>query len=860
MTSMRRKSAIVHLSARGLAAQIAFGLAVAAWLALVAFAPGILLAQAVDNSQDQAVLAGLRARRLFETAELYCQKRLDRTDLSPTRQAELVVELSRTYAEHALQVSPDESDPLWAKAREAIARFLSANPKHPQALVVKAQAGLLLLARGELLRQQSELVSQNGELIDAARTELRGGIKALHELEKEIEEARNTLSRRPGPDELTETQLHNLALNVKFQLAAAYRHQAETYPPDGAERADATTQAADLLVPLADREDDETLVWPSRVDLATCLRLQGRYDKALEAVEAFLSSEPPADAALALRAERIRIHLAAKQLPQAISLATGERPPVGRETADFDFACLETFAAAWKDASDRKDAEQAAGWMKRTSQGSAQFAHQHGPYWGRRAAALEAGLVGKTSAAADVGQLARAAENLYLSGELDAAAEQYASAGNQALAGGKPDQAFDLIYKAAAIEHKRQRHPEAAKHFLAAAAADPKSARAGESHLWGVYHTGQAARATTPVNLEPYAALLKQHVERWPQDPTSNQARVWWGRLLEAQKAWEPAGALYAAVAPDDARALDALASLERCATARLDELTLAGKPHSEFAQQAARWFLQAMSGSPDALPASWADREREAALSAAKFWLDSTADFYDDAATLLETALAESSDAPPDWLRAAKRHLVLAYAGLNRQEDAQKLLGELSEGKAEEVLALLEGIGVIAVDSPPNARQGLAALQLKTIGLMQGKSQELSPEQKRSLDLTFARATAVVSEPRRALQVYDALSKAYPQDAQIKEEFGTLLAEQSDPAGLKKSFALWKELEKSRKQGTDGWLRAQYYLILIRSKLGEREAALKLFNFVEILYPELGGPDWKRKFGDLRKRLDAAG
>ena len=68
----------------------------------------LFLAARPAFTDDQQFLAGLRQRQLFDLAALYCESRLADTDLTARQQSELVVELSRTHAKHALNSPPGE--------------------------------------------------------------------------------------------------------------------------------------------------------------------------------------------------------------------------------------------------------------------------------------------------------------------------------------------------------------------------------------------------------------------------------------------------------------------------------------------------------------------------------------------------------------------------------------------------------------------------------------------------------------------------------------------------------------------------------------------------------------------------------
>ncbi len=68
--------------------------------------------RAGEGSADERLLDGLRARRLFDLAELYCKQRLERADLPDGERLDLVLELSRTIAAHAIESPADARPPL----------------------------------------------------------------------------------------------------------------------------------------------------------------------------------------------------------------------------------------------------------------------------------------------------------------------------------------------------------------------------------------------------------------------------------------------------------------------------------------------------------------------------------------------------------------------------------------------------------------------------------------------------------------------------------------------------------------------------------------------------------------------------
>src|SRR5690242_4422545 len=102
-------------------------------------------AAAVADVGDTRYLEGLRERRLFELAEVYCNDRLRRLPAGDQAQAELTTELIRTLSLHAINAAPHERAELWNKARTTAATFLRQSPPHSRAILVRFQDALTLL-------------------------------------------------------------------------------------------------------------------------------------------------------------------------------------------------------------------------------------------------------------------------------------------------------------------------------------------------------------------------------------------------------------------------------------------------------------------------------------------------------------------------------------------------------------------------------------------------------------------------------------------------------------------------------------------------------------------------------------------
>ncbi len=242
----------------------------------------IALAAAAVDPHEERFLEGLRERRLFALAQTHCLQRLSDSSLPEARRAELVVELSRSYAEHALHSTPAAGEPLWKQALDVTNDFSRRLPESPWLVLVRTQGALVLLLRGELARQQSEVLAQNEKQLEEARGYLRQAVRQLSELREEV--ARQLMRTRPGTSEdrqPSREQLLSLDHNVAFQLARAYRNQGQSYPPASPDRANSLSKAVELLGPLAQLTLADSLVWQARLRrnhvLPAAARLRRRH-------------------------------------------------------------------------------------------------------------------------------------------------------------------------------------------------------------------------------------------------------------------------------------------------------------------------------------------------------------------------------------------------------------------------------------------------------------------------------------------------------------------------------------------------------------------------------------------------------
>lgn len=824
--------------------------------AIIVSVAAVLPARA--DPSDEAFIEGLRARRLFSLAETYCRDRLAETDLDDADRADLVIDLARTFAGHALNSLPADRGTRWQAARDAVADFLRDHSTNPRRFLVQVQDALTVLARGELARQEAEVAAAGAPSLEEAREQLREAIGMLAELEEETAESirRRNQGPRVEDNDLTIDELLSLRNHVQYQLARAYRNQALCYPAETADRANSLTQAAKKLAPLARRETNDRLTWKARIDAVVCARLLGDLDAATARLEVLEKANLPVDAALAAHAESIRLELARKNPEAALKLLQMGRQIQGQTLPELDYAVLETFIALWQAAAANDDEEKAKQWQEKAAQTVRLIEHLHGPYWLRRAETLLARSASK-SGAGNLELLVRAAENFYRRGQLDDALAQFDQAALQSVDAGRADEAFELWYKAAAIEHQRPGPHEAMRRFRDLALDLPENPRAPKAHLLAVLNASTVARETDPPDLAQYETLLLEHLKNWPQSDQGDQARWWLGRLYEHRQEWTDALTAYRGISTDYPKYASAIRATARCWQRRLSEMPDDEQSREEKANEAASWFDNVLPGDSGQPPGQWTEAQRVAVIEAAKIRLTYTKSGFAAAKGVLDAALKNTEGASDQWLSEAQMLQVVALAGLERRDEATDVLRRLSGGNESGLMEMIEGLRSLAAGASDDVRRDLANLQLTALDLIKPLTERLSPADRQTVQTVHAEALAAAGRRDQALPQYERLASAQPNSGLIQEGYASLLQQNGDRESLERALAQWRTVASRSPPGSDRWYRAKYGLAEVQFLLGNKDRAASLIKYLETLHPELGGDEMHRQFRALLRRCE---
>jgi len=824
------------------------------------FASADFAVAARSKSADQRFVDGLLARQLFSLAETFCNEQLSREDLPLRRRAELTVELARTHALHALSLPSAARDVAWQAAFDALSAFGDQHQGSPLLFLLRRQEALVHRARGDLLRQEAEVVTTAGPLRQQARASLRKSAGMLTSLLDDLTQALAASVRAVRRDDaaLSTDELRNLQEEVRYQLARTRVSQGLTYPAGSADRVNAVDTAKALFSTLAERNDP--IDWTARLCKARCDRLLQDSKVALAQL-AKIEADAPREIAEQARLERARLLIDGGRAEAALDILQ-DRAKISRLAAEWDHDYLRALLAARA----QGDTKQTTRRLEHTSNDLVRLIErEHGAYWTRRAEALLGRHITSGGGSQDATTLARAAANFFRSDKPDEAIATYDKAAALAQKANDTQQAFDLAYTAATIEHQRRRHSAALDRYRKLAKEQPQHARAAAAHLLAVYNAAQLVRGGPAGALDQYVELLEEHLASWPEAATVDQVRLWLGEVRRARGEWEAAEKLFSAITSASPHYAAAVTSLVRTYHRWLKSLKVDDAQRSRVARRAATYSADRLLDSRGELIEPLDELGRTLLLAWARMRMIFLSEGYDEIEQMLRKTMAATEDASATWRAEAQGLLVLALAGQSRRiEDAAAAAGQLSVQsdhiEGEDLIELALALNVLREQADGSRERALADLQLSLVDQFQKVLAVADPSTQRRLNL--ARAAALVEAKRfdRAKAEYAKLAKAMPRSRDVQLRYAQALSHPSvanSPEAWQAALAQWRKIERSSKKASGDWFDAKYHQALAHHRMGNTKQALRILKLTAALHPELGGGERKHRFEKLLRECE---
>ncbi|MDR2440237.1 MAG: hypothetical protein LBE12_12835 [Planctomycetaceae bacterium] len=786
------------------------------------------------TDSDILFLRGLSDRDLFESVEFFCAGEFQNPNVSTLQKTKLATELVRSRTRQLLLSEPVRRQELRKQLVELETQFLGLPDKLNQPELSFARISLQLqfaiteYSLGDWQRLEADIAPETdrNKIAQHARTTLLRALEQFQQCTEQLKKLRRNTRLNTNPS--FEHQYLILSRSIGYQTGLSQKSLALTFPL-GDDRIFSLNKAVELLTELASLPINDPIIFRNRIELATCYRLLGNYDKCKELLMRLQNIELTPELQSQAEAELIRYYLAVGNLDEADQKA-GENYSNSSLDPDYSLAILELLLA-WSCRLNDKPEQQTQRNQMILEQ-VRRIDRQFGTYWGRRARMFLGTSHLKTAEGTEGIKgintllLKMLAEDQFQNGQYTEAVRFFELASRRAETMGDKKETFNNAVSAIAVLGKVLEQFETVSH------SDPNISQteitacrhqminslrnisirfsenpdAAELHLKAVDLTAQAVlkKETT---LDNYLILLKEHAECWKDSPKIPPLLFRAAVLLESQNQKANALSMLEKIPNHSVVGLDAVNTAKRCFN------TLSEPP-----LVVAAWFERRLPENQNL----WNEADVASAIYAAEQRIQAFARTAD------KTELVEVPKKAEQLLRN-----ILQYFPEPEQITKIKVQTMLvtvlnDQGRNEEGVAVL---------------QELDTQTLEDILLL--------PE-KRTFLLAQIQLLAKTGKVQEAVNLLKKQLKQYPDDLPFLILLAEILTQQNDSATLTKSIEVWTRIANQSAKNTENWWLARERIIEIYLKLNKKTEAKKELELLRLLYPELGDTTRKKRLNTL--------
>jgi predicted Zn-dependent protease len=825
-----------------------------------------LMSAATADEPLAQYFEGLRQRRMFIVAETEAQRRLALEKTTPTQRADLTIELSKTYAAHAMFSTGEQRQELFSQAEQVVGELLTSESSSPFRGLLQVQRAMVPAARGAQLRWQSELFP----LDEATRTDAAATLReALDRLQLLPEALRIDLQRaqasrprdgeqapQPVPARLQRTQRE-----VEFAIATAQLDLARVLPA-GADRVAALFAAGNLLDALTRPARPDDIAWQARVSRLEVLRLRGEFDRLAGQVTSLLKSQPPPAIGNAAVAVLVRRWLDDDRPDEALAVIEDHRAQFGLDSEQLQALLVESLLAARR-LSLAEQRDELAGELLEKAR--AVDERLQGP-WKVRTSLLLEQTAQEDRYGPELAESVRQAQWAWQNGDVDGAIAAYTRAAAKAHQQKETQLAVEFGLNIASAQIEAGRYTPAVKSLENLLQAYPDHEKSPQADLLRAYALGRIfEQQPTDEHKSAYREALERHRDRFAGSPTEPEATWMLARLLDYEQ--DPRGAidLLRQVPTQSPHYPAVIARLAAIFERMIDSARQQEQPTAALQEEAVTTLAPIVEAFPRA-PALLSIEQAQVALRLGRILLRHSPPDFARAEALLRRVMDSAppsalagAQPQPAWaplVASASRLQITALAGQGRLEDARGLLDQLADDQPQRILEILNGLTETAADLTLEHRTGIARMQLELAESLKARQAELSDDQQRLLDMSLAQGHAALGQWQTAARLYEEMLWKQPKDRQIVASLARLYEECGTDSCLQQALKQWQTLESLQRKGSLEWLKTRYRLALCSHRLGDDQTARKLIGVTRVLYPQLGSPSLKARFEALAAEL----
>jgi len=805
---------------------------------------------------QERYFASLRERRLFQLAELLCQRALNDSAMRPGDQIIYRLELARTFRDHAHSVPWTEARELWEQA----ARLLDVQGAYAERC--RFEAALLQASKLEQIFWVRQLDPKNPELLREFQTI---GRKALQDLgvARQIVD-RQTQSGKLGRDEGLigiDEEAFVLALGrVNIRLAEVQRENI-------GERNRLLSEGRSALQAVRRSLLSDQNYLEAQLLLLTAARLENRrgdFDRLYDTVRAESDSTSFRQRA---GAERVRYLLEQNRPTEAAEFVPKLADTNGELSPQLRGLRLQALIAMSVEVRMKGEDALADQLIQEARNRMAQLAREGHTFDAELVATELRESYAIHQFGPELAQKVRLAREAARTGDAVEARKQYEAGIAVATSQGRFEQLIELAREIAAVYFQERMFDQAASQLESIWRNSPNLPGMEQVHLlWITSLQRQYSAGPSVERLNDYAAAIADHLQRYSERESSFEARWLQAELTFARKQYRDAILEYMQFPRTHERYYAAQLRLGQCydallandATASLDvmkEAVLFGNRLLEGTDweklqspaqvdallNACRLLLKYETGLHPVLPRALDQLEQRLQITDSPL-----------------AAVAEPA-ARQRWMRmvTAYRGIMLARQGRSQEAMALFRSERVTAGDASETLFLINQLA--DVNSPdPQSEQILAGIQLRLIQdlLSPGKRNALTPEELVALQLGEAEAHYTLGRLSQAIPIYQELAKSAGPADPITQRLSALLRECNNGDCFEQLYELWKGMVAATKQGSRDWHRARLELARACLLTDRKPEAKKLVQITQLLYPTTGSEVLDRQFEELAEQL----
>ena len=833
-----------------------------------------------QRDEDSKLIDGLRRRRLFDLAQLYCQRRLSQPTIDPTSEAHLTIELMKTRTAQAILTPAAERPAAWKAVDDTANQFATDSPDHRRGLLVEVQRGLSHLTRAKIIRQEIAAEIINHSAKEQALQEIRTARSLFDGLGNDIEKAiREVRGRSKTPHDLSVEQLLSLKNNIQLQLAQANLIRSQLYEPE--DRLNRVAALGEVKQQLGEVQrvtsKGKPLWWTTQLGRMECLRLLGDSGAAKLLVDSLPTKDIPKATVLPLLEQKIRLATEmgnesfSKQVFKQYVELSDSNPQV-----DLALVELATDLSARATSDERRTQ-----WLDYASGFARKIESDHGSYWGRRADLIlirDAGgstsvarsadpatkadpnnvdLVagestnnrGSASTNTELEQLIRLGENAFRKNNFDDAIKAYRQAAKTSQTLGDSDGSLKFGMIVGQILEKQSKPELAANQFIDSALADVNAANASSAHLRGCWNLATTFSGKTnselTESLTKYRAELDRHLKTWPNQPTVNHALIYLADRNQRDRQWKAAFENYLSVNPDSSHFGIAAKGLSTTARKLLAQTTRNKRSTTSVSSSLISSLLQKRSEIKPNRPES---AEIEVLISELEFIYRGGASdqsIADDIAKRLQPIQASTSSV------AGSARAIGAAAVCSTQTESAKTLTDQIKDDPDALRLCEKCLEAVAENGTGEKAADANRLRVDVLDMLLANT-----DSKNSSILTLKKSTTLSSLGRHAdaVQLLEKLRTEFPKNAGIQIELGRSLTAQYQDSQPEKPLDHWRRVVPKLKSHTKHWYEAKYNIALLLHQMGESDRAVKLLKLLRSVGPGWDDSELKSEFESLLK------